>query len=330
MERRGIIDCVVEGDSQAFGRLVSRYRDMAFGYAMTLLDHEQMAEDAVQEALIAAYTHLDHLQEPQAFSAWLRGIVRHQCYRVQRRRQPATSWEQMDEISGEEDDPAREVEAQAVREQVQATIATLPPAQREVVRLAYEAGLSQPEIAARLGLTAGAVNMRLHAARTRLRRRLLTMTDTAIQQHNPGRIQEADGPLVTAQFAPKATPPLFSLLTGGDIDRLCVVQHLNAGRIRAVSARPAAIWTPGQEIADTGQPFTEALDRAAVQRAMESLRPSPAGAGPLESGIKTIEVFAPLTQGGSAGIFAEWGLGVLVLLPELLRNLDRDENRQTL
>lgn len=330
MELQEIIARIAEGDTQAFGRLVSRYRDMAFGYALSLLDQEQMAEDAVQEALVVAYTNLDRLQEPQAFGAWLRGIVRHQCYRAQRRRSPTVSWEQMEEIGGEADDPAREAEVLVVREQVHAAIAALQPAQREVVLLAYEAGLSQPKIAARLSLTVGAVNMRLHAARTRLRRRLLTMTDTPSQLPNSGRVQEADGPLVTAQFAPKATPPLFSLLAAGDKDRLCVVQHLNAGRVRALSARPETLWTPGQEILDTGRPYTEVLDRTAVQRAVEKLRPVSAGVGPLESGIKTIEVFAPLTQGGSAGIFTEWGLGVLVLLPELLQHLDRGENRQAL
>jgi len=330
VELHEIIDRIAEGDAQAFGRLVRRYRDMAFGYALTLLEQEQMAEDAVQEALIAAYANLDRLQEPQAFGAWLRGIVRYQCYRAQRRQPRTVSWEQMDEIGGEEGDPARDVEEQAVQEQIQAAIAALPPAQREVVLLAYEAGLSQQEIAARLRLTVGAVNMRLHAARTRLKRRLLTMTETTSLPHNPGRVQEADGPVVTVQFAPKATPPLFSLLTADDKDRLCVVQHLNAGRVRSLSARPEAIWTPGQEIVDAGQPYTQALDKTVVQRAVERLRPSPAGAGSLESGIKTIEVFAPLTQGGSAGIFAEWGLGALVLLPELLHHLDREENRQTL
>jgi len=50
----------------------------------------------------------------------------------------------------------------------------------------------------------------------------------------------------------------------------------------------------------------------------------------LETGIKSIDVFAPMTQSGATGIFTEWGLGVLVLLPEIIRNIDIDDNRQTI
>lgn len=336
MELHDLIARVQEGDTEAFAGLVSRYRDMALGYALTLVAQEQQAEDAVQEALVAAYTHLDRLQNPDAFGAWLRGIVRHHCARSQRGHRQTVSWEQRGEVGSEALDPAREAQAKAMQRQVQEAMATLPEAQRDVVRFYYEAGLSQHEIATRLNLTVPTVNMRLHAARTRLRRRLQAMTDITVTPRNSGRVQEATGPVVTVQFAPNAAPPLFSLLTaGGDRkESLCVVQSLSAGRVRALAVRAEALWTPGQEIDATGEPFLQPLDAAAIQRALDALRPeSPASDAantePLASGIKAIELFAPLTQGGRTGLFAEWGLGVLVLLPELLRHLDQDENRQT-
>ena len=72
MELQEIVERIREGETAEFARLVAGYRDMAFGYALTLLDQEQMAEDVVQEALLIAYTHLDRLRQPQAFGAWLR------------------------------------------------------------------------------------------------------------------------------------------------------------------------------------------------------------------------------------------------------------------
>jgi RNA polymerase sigma factor (sigma-70 family) len=341
VELHEIVNRIREGETDEFAKLAGRYRDMAFGYALTLLDQEQMAEDAVQEALLIAYTRLDRLRQPQRFGAWLRGIVRHQCLRARRTNRQTVSWEQMEEIGSDAADPAHEALNQAVREQVWAAVAALPPAQQQVVRLHYADGLSQQEIATRLSLTVHAVNMRLHAARTRLRRRLQIMTEPTIETGNtgnPGRVQEAHGPVVTVQFTPGATPPLFSRLTADNRDSLCVVQHLGAGRVRAVAARTAAIWAPGQEILDTGGPYSEPLDPATVGQVVATWhRPAaPNHAGDadtsftsLPSGIKTIEVFAPLTQGGSTGICTEWSLGVLVLLPELLQHLDREENRQT-
>jgi RNA polymerase sigma factor (sigma-70 family) len=343
VELQEIVERIREGETAEFGRLVAGYRDMAFGYALTLLDQEQMAEDVVQEALLIAYTHLDRLRQPQAFGAWLRGIVRHQCSRARRGDVPTVSWEQLDEPGSDGASPADATLDAFVREQVRNAVGELPPAQREVVQLHYETGLSQGEIATRLSLTVPTINMRLHAARMRLRRRLQPMTDIiASDTVNSGRVQEAQGPIVTVQFAPKAMPPLFSQLTSDSKDSLCVIQHLSAGRVRAVSTRPTAIWTPGQEIIDTGQLFTQPLDQTTVQRVVDELgenskskiqNPKSTEFSPpvlLPSGIKTIEVFAPLTQGGSTGVFTEWGLGVLVLLPELLRHLDREENRQKL
>ena len=149
-----------------------------------------------------------------------------------------------------------------------------------------------------------------------------------------GRVQNADGVVVTLQFDSNAVPPLFSLLLADGRESLCVVQHLSAGRVQAVALHAEALWRPGQEVLASGQPFTGALALSSVQQAVTALcsqhsDPGQRASGHLESGIKTIEVFAPLTQGGCTGLFSEWGLGVLVLLPELMHNLDGEENRQT-
>ena len=51
--------------------------------------HErEAAEDALQEASLTAFLHLDQLQEPKAFPAWFRQIVMHTCHRMMRREHP--------------------------------------------------------------------------------------------------------------------------------------------------------------------------------------------------------------------------------------------------
>lgn len=326
MELHEIIDQTHGGDVQAFSELVSRYRDMAFGYAMTIVDRSETAEDAVQEAFVQAYTNIDRLRDPRAFGAWLRGIVRHECYRALRSEPKMVA---LDVMNGPDDGSGLfQFASTSLWARVTDSLSSLSDEQQEVIRLHYEDGLSHQEIATRLHQTASKVNMRLHSARSKLKRRLNLMADDLTQRINPGRIQEANGPLVIIQFPPHSTPPIMSRITGLGQDSLCVIRHLSAGRVEAVSARLGTIWIPGQEVIDSHAPFLEPLDKTIVSAVVESQRSSKWGE-PLDTGIKTIDVFAPLTQSGSTGIFAEWGLGVLVILPELIHNLDKADNSQT-
>jgi RNA polymerase sigma factor (sigma-70 family) len=326
MELHEIIDRTYEGDLQAFSELVSRYRDMAFGYAMTIVDRSETAEDAVQDAFVQVYANLDRLRDPRAFGAWLRGIVRHECYRALRSEPKTVTWDALNGPDG--GSVPFHFPSNSLWSRVTDALSSLSDEEQEVIRLRYEEGLSHQEIATRLHQTIGKVNMRLHAGRSHLKRRLKLMPDEQTPRYNPGRIEEASGPLVTIQFPPHSTPPIMSRITGLGQDSLCVIRNLSAGRVEAVSARLGTIWIPGQEVLDSHDPFLEPLDMTIVAAVVDRQRSAKWG-GPLATGIKAIDVFAPLTQSGTSGLFTEWGLGVLVLLPELIHNLDKGENRQT-
>ncbi len=56
-------------NAEAYGLIVSRFQDMAYGYAYAILGNFQQAEDAAQEAFIEAYRCLPSLHEPLAFPA---------------------------------------------------------------------------------------------------------------------------------------------------------------------------------------------------------------------------------------------------------------------
>jgi DNA-directed RNA polymerase specialized sigma24 family protein len=68
----------------AFGELVVRFQDMVYGYAYAILGEAHLAQDAAQEAFIAAYQNLSQLREPKAFPGWLRRIVFTRCNRLTR------------------------------------------------------------------------------------------------------------------------------------------------------------------------------------------------------------------------------------------------------
>ncbi len=306
MEIRDIVEQARRGDSDAFDRLVAHYRDMALGYAKTLIRDEGKAEDAVQEALLVAHRKLDRLKDSDAFQVWLRGIVRNRCLHVK-----AEGTLPLEE-SLASPQPADELGlTEAIEE--------LPESQKLILGLFYVEGLSQAEIGRSLGLTVATVNMRMHAARERLRRRLI-VNETI----NSGRIESVDGALVTIRFA-GAAPKILAKLAS-DFGALCVLRTQPDGTVQAASSRSGAIWTPGQEVRDTGEAFLDALpDQVAIDVAGRGGGQATA----LQSGIKSIDIFAPLMQGGKAGVFAEWGVGTLVLLPELLQRLDDGNRRQS-
>ena len=68
-----------QGDLSAFDLLIQRFRDMAVGYAYSILGDFHLAEDAAQEAFVQAYRDLKTLRNPQAFGAWFRRIVFKYC-----------------------------------------------------------------------------------------------------------------------------------------------------------------------------------------------------------------------------------------------------------
>src|ERR1700694_6040396 len=72
---------------RAFDEIVRQYQDLAYGYAYGVLGEFELAEDAAQEAFLAAWRSLDQLREPAAFPGWLKRIVLTQCSRLPRGKQ---------------------------------------------------------------------------------------------------------------------------------------------------------------------------------------------------------------------------------------------------
>jgi RNA polymerase sigma factor (sigma-70 family) len=74
----------------AFGELVKRYQDAAFGSAYAILKDRAAAEDVTQAAFLTAWLRRHDLREPLAFGSWLRTIVRTECFRSIRRQRVVT------------------------------------------------------------------------------------------------------------------------------------------------------------------------------------------------------------------------------------------------
>lgn len=169
------------GDKAALAELLRRHAPLLAGLCRRALADATLAEDAVQEACLAAMLNLDRLRRPDRFGPWLAGIGLNVCRRWRRQRaREAWSSEAMpggrriavDPLGDEAADPAALVEEAEARERVRRAVAALPAGQRAAVALVYLAGLTQREAAVELGIGDGAVKGRLFKARAALRRRL--------------------------------------------------------------------------------------------------------------------------------------------------------------
>src|SRR5713226_3806339 len=148
MDLEGLVERARQGDLDAFAEVTRRFQHMAFGYAVALLRDLQQAEDVVQEAFVAAWFGLRGLADPAAFPGWLRGIVRHEAFRVLRRRRLQTA-----PLADAGDLPSEEPPADHRLEQRQqataalAAIAELPDKLREPATLFFVHECSHQDVA---------------------------------------------------------------------------------------------------------------------------------------------------------------------------------------
>jgi len=122
-----------QGDLAAFGQIVRRFQDMAYGFAYSILGDFHLAEDVAQEAFIQAYRDLCQLREPAAFPGWFRTIVFKHCDRITRRKAHApVSLDAAQGVAAGESDPAKVAEERDMTDKVLDAIKALPENERTV------------------------------------------------------------------------------------------------------------------------------------------------------------------------------------------------------
>ncbi len=177
---RAIVERVLAGDKTAFGELITRYRGRALAFARRLLGGTY-AEDAVQEAFLAAFLKLENLRDHDRFSAWVLGILANVCRSRLRLLREGYFHDMLggEAIVGfrlEDFEPSAEsvFESRELHSLISHAIEALPEEQREAVRMHYFQGLKLNEIAILTGSPIGTLKARLHHARGRLRDSLMS------------------------------------------------------------------------------------------------------------------------------------------------------------
>ena len=157
------------GDRAAFGQLVEQFAPQARRVARAVLQDPHDADDAAQDAFLAALVKLDQYDPRRPFGPWLMRIVANAATDRRRRRTVRQVEPLAPELTGGGPRPDREAEQSALGDRLRAALAELPERRRVAVVLFDVEGYSHAEIAQILGIPEGTVRSEVFHARRRLR-----------------------------------------------------------------------------------------------------------------------------------------------------------------
>ena len=168
--QRDLVVRAQRGDRESFGVLAAAWIGRLYNLAQLLLDDADLAEDAVQEALIVTWRDLRGLRDPERFDPWLRRILVRTAFRVANgERHRIDRARIVDTSMAIGPDPAG---ALADRDEIDRGFRRLKTEYRTVLVLHHYLGLSDDEGAGALGMPVGTYKSRLHRATAAMRAEL--------------------------------------------------------------------------------------------------------------------------------------------------------------
>ena len=162
-----LVDQAKRGDREAFDSLARLTGDRCMAIAFRILRDFDLADDAVQSALLTAWRDIRSLRDPELFEPWLHRILTHACFAETRRRRRWTERVRLipvEPVHGTDDFATVDN-----RDQLDRAFRRLTVEQRAVLVFHHYLGLPLPEVAVRIGIPLGTVKSRMHHAKRALR-----------------------------------------------------------------------------------------------------------------------------------------------------------------
>jgi RNA polymerase sigma-70 factor (ECF subfamily) len=193
-DEKDLIKAAQRGDLNAFNALILRYQNLLFGIALRMLGDEDTASDAVQEALISAFSKFRTFRGG-SLRSWLARVTVNACYDEMRRkrRQREVPLEQFNMEGEEVEDlswlidpaarPEERYESHEMETAIQESLDQLTPAYREALVLVDIEGLSYEEASVAAQVPVGTVKSRLARARLQIRSSLQGYRDLLPSQY---------------------------------------------------------------------------------------------------------------------------------------------------
>ena len=179
-----LVAAAKNGDHQAFAELCRRHSRRTLRMLQRITRNIADAEDALQEALLKAYTHIGEFDGRSAFSTWLTRIAINDALMLLRKRrsQPVYGFEtepqaedfKFPEPTETSRNPEESCLQNALENELAKAVRYLSPGLRDVVQHHYREDASVAQTAKTLGISESAVKSRLFRARSRIRTHLET------------------------------------------------------------------------------------------------------------------------------------------------------------
>jgi RNA polymerase sigma-70 factor (ECF subfamily) len=179
LSKHPLCEAALTGNTFAFGAAYDQYASLLYGLLLRIIRDSEDAQEILQETFLAAWTDARKFDPTRGSElAWLISMARSRAIDRLRSRQRRTQREEeaarqismlRPNVDPAGNDP---VAFREIRSAVRSALQELPDVQRSALQLAYFDGLSQSEIASRLGEPLGTIKTRTNLAMKKLRERL--------------------------------------------------------------------------------------------------------------------------------------------------------------
>jgi RNA polymerase sigma-70 factor (ECF subfamily) len=169
-EELNVVARMARGDRRALAELYARYERPLLTYLRHLTADRELAEELLQDTLLAAWTGASSYAGQASVHAWLLGIARHRTHDTLRRRAlRVVDTSVLEPLVALDPEPEDRVLLEAEYEEVTSAMNRLAPIHREVLILTFVHDLSYQDLAKVLGIPLGTVKSRLHQAKRAVR-----------------------------------------------------------------------------------------------------------------------------------------------------------------
>lgn len=163
---------VADGDHDAFTQIMREHEDRVFAVCLRIVGDREMALDATQETFLTAFRKAHQFEGKSTFGTWVYRIAVNTCYDLLRKRKRRPTEPLAEHLDPADDGAEAQIEAAALRPEIQVALGKLPPEFRSAVVLSDVEGLSLPDTARALGIPVGTVKSRVFRGRRLLAEQL--------------------------------------------------------------------------------------------------------------------------------------------------------------
>ena len=174
-----LMDRLGQRDLGAFEALYDRYGDLVYSVSLRVVGDSYVAEDVTQDVFLRVWRRPDQFDMARGkFITWLLSVARNRSIDQRRSQSRRMRHEALPAVDDEEDvlpsaddrdDPALATVLSDERAAVRKALEVLPPEQKLAIQLAYFGGLTQQEIANKLGQPLGTVKTRIRLGMQKMR-----------------------------------------------------------------------------------------------------------------------------------------------------------------